>query len=269
MLSPFVRSCEKTGSRSCWVGPAPSRTRARHPPGRAGPPERPRSPASPVPGRASRRSLRRRRERPAGEQRWAGRPAPPAPHRSTAAWSRAERGAGRTSATWKTIVKLPSGRSPKRCSRIWRACSESVPGTENELESRGASLLLAKPPATMTAPQKPRTSAAVTKNETGPAGHARNRSRARRQPSWNVLTSCPHAESSPPAVRRQSSCTPPAFAARTCTRRRSRPVNRHTCDLMPPGLATPASLPAACCWAASVSIRSLELTRDRGEQRRV
>ena len=23
MLSPFVKSCEKIGSRSCWVGPAP------------------------------------------------------------------------------------------------------------------------------------------------------------------------------------------------------------------------------------------------------
>ena len=23
MLSPLVRSCEKIGSRSCWVGPAP------------------------------------------------------------------------------------------------------------------------------------------------------------------------------------------------------------------------------------------------------
>ena len=38
----------------------------------------------------------------------------------------------RLTCVWKTIVNVPSGRSPKCSCRIWRARSESVPGTEKE-----------------------------------------------------------------------------------------------------------------------------------------
>src|SRR5207237_4095940 len=56
----------------------------------------------------------------------------------------------------KTIVNAPSLRSPKWRSRIVRARSESVPGTENSFERSELRCRNAKPPARSTTSQPAR-----------------------------------------------------------------------------------------------------------------
>src|SRR5205807_196221 len=73
-------------------------------------------------------------------------------------WRRARTAGSAESRTRKTIVKSPSGRSPKRCWRTSLARSESVPGTLNELARSGPSREYASTPATRTSAHAPTTS---------------------------------------------------------------------------------------------------------------